>query len=173
MGEIFEATVPANLFVCQPVAVTHAEQPLLGSVSGKCRHHRLDVCEVCTGNRKLSSAAVENRKSGLSAFARSFVVDCRAQTCGYFLAYYFFFAINPLDINELKGMLNEIYSTGFSSLKHIGVECVTCRVFVYIYHLPWRPDVIDHVENRRLKAAEEALSSASKDNCHCVETAWR
>ena len=35
-GGIFEAPVLANLFVCQAAAVTHAEKPLLGSVSGKC-----------------------------------------------------------------------------------------------------------------------------------------
>ena len=37
VGEIFEATVPASLFVCQAVAVIHAERPPLGSVNGKCR----------------------------------------------------------------------------------------------------------------------------------------
>lgn len=54
-------------------------------------------------------------------------------------AYFFFFAINPMDINEIKGMLNEILSTGISSLTYVDVECVTCTVFVHIYHVPWRP----------------------------------
>lgn len=72
-------------------------------------------------------------------------------------------------------MLNEKLNIEFAPLNSVNVECITCTKYLctFITGLRGHRDVTYHVENRRPKAAKEALSSASKGNRHREETAWR
>lgn len=92
----------------------------------------------------------------------------------YLLVFFVVFAINPFDI-KLKGMLNEKLSTESAPLKYVDVESVTCTKCwcTFITCHGGHRDVTDHVGSRKAKAAEEALSSASRGNHHRGETAWR
>lgn len=82
---------------------------LLAVSVGNVKPHRLDVCEVCTGNGKLGSSAVVCRETTLNAFATG-VLWILAQrklmpipsfTVLFANAYFFAFCDKPFDINEL------------------------------------------------------------------------
>lgn len=72
-------------------------------------------------------------------------------------------------------MLNENLNIEFEPLKNVDFECITCTkcLCTFTTCCGSHRDVTHHVENRRPKASGEALLSASKDNQHCEETAWR
>lgn len=70
-------------------------------------------------------------------------------------------------------MLNKNLNIEFEPLKNVDVECISCTKYLCtsITYCGGHRDVTHHMENRRPKAAEEALSSASKGNRHCEESA--
>lgn len=120
MEEIFEAAVPASLFVCQTVAHFMMRDHLLAVSVGNVEHHRLDVCELCEGNRSqvvLLGMYYTKQSQYFCHRVLLLIVYYKHISVSSFIVLFanaffvFVFTVNLFDINELKEMLNENLNT--------------------------------------------------------------